>query len=145
MTSQRYVTFILILTILTLSFSLRADEEYRQELKFLNNRYRDFYIHEAMKARMNQERQKGADALRKKRHELLREHEQARLNFIKRKKTETAEPDWDLLEKTYLKKKEQEAEERDQERQKFVTEQAQLKKIKEQAKNIPQTKEVGLE
>ena len=63
-----------------------AENDYSKELQYLNDRYRDYFIHENMKKRMNVERRKGAAAQRAYRQKLRAQKEETRKAFVEYKR-----------------------------------------------------------
>ena len=79
----KYILIILSLLVTNVAFSETSQQ---LELKYLSERYKDFYIHENNKKRRDQERKEGAEAQRLYRLKLKAEREKSRLAFVKKVK-----------------------------------------------------------
>ncbi|MCB0389821.1 MAG: hypothetical protein KDD58_00950 [Bdellovibrionales bacterium] len=142
---ERYIFFIGLIIFTAPYFALAQDIEYSQEIEYLNERYRDYFIHENMKNRMNEQRRQGADEQREYRKNLEIQKEKARKNFVKNRRQNTKSVNWEELEEKYEVKKQQQEQKKNRERKRFAKKRQKLMKIKKQAKSIPEEKLVGLE
>lgn len=144
MTQERYFLSIVLILFMLFPLTTPADVEYSYELKHLNRRYRDFFIHENMEKRFDEERKRGGALEKLSRKKSEKEYEKARIEQVKKRKSQQ-QVDWKKLELEYLKQQQKIALKQDKVRKKYVKKQKQLLKIKEQAKKIPESVEVGLD
>lgn len=145
MAQGRYISplFLLIFFVGTPVFPEKGD--YSRRIEYLNQRYKDFYIHENMRKRLDNERIKGAQAQKNYRKKLNAERNAARRSFIRSRKNRPALSLQLEFDKKYLKQKQKEEAQKNKARRRFAKQREMLKRIKEQAKKIPEAKEAGLE
>ncbi len=140
-----FAILILLPTLMMCVLSVWADEFRELEVQHLNERYKDFYIHEAEKKRRDAERQRAASEQREIRRQLELEREAARRKQVAIRKNQPGHLENIAQEEEYLKKVEARRAKQDEKRRAFVRERQKLLKIRREAKRIPDEKELGLE
>lgn len=135
---------LLILSALISSNPVNAqeDEEFSREAEYLNQRYEDFFIHENLQKKHQEQVQAGASEVKEIRQRDMEAHEAARREHIANRKppadTSQAEAEW-LAEQERLKAM------HNQKRIQHIDRRERLNQIRDTARKIPENKDAGLE
>lgn len=141
-----FVVFGALLTVFVVfpaggqSVSVGKDREYRQMLQELNKRYEGFFVHEQKQKRWDAKRKMGVSKAKEKRRKYSSERERNRKNFV-RVPPRNMEP----LRLKWEANQQKAREKRERFRMEFAKKRAEINKVRQSARKIPEKKEVGLE
>lgn len=116
-------------------------QEYNHQLKHLNSRYKDFYLHRKAKERRLKRLLDAADSQRKVRKQDKKKVEKRRQAFVQMRSKKVPPKNY---EPQHLKKMEKKKKRREKARRQFVERRKALEKIRESARHIPENEETGL-
>lgn len=134
-----------ILAVAAPSFRVAAEDDetaFRREVKDLNQRYEDFFAHEAEEKRYYERLKSGVSDVKANRKEVRRAEESALRKFKSEKRPP---PDSSALEAQHEAELKAERQIHDRRRKAYIENRNQLRRISNSARKIPENRDSGLE
>ena len=117
-----------------------AEQDFDERLKFLNQRYEGFFIHERDQKRWDLRRKSGIPELKAERERYEQERFLARKAFVRQ-----PPKDMEPLRLQWESQQQLEKQRHEKARERFSSLQERLRTIEKKAKKIPENEELGLE